>query len=349
MTTRTLTRRDRNRALLARQLLLERADLPVPEALEAVAGLQTQYAPSGYIGLWSRLRDFERDRLTSALVDRTAIQGTLMRSTIHMVSARDFPLFAAGTRRARMEWWLRATRSGMTPDELGRIGDLARDLLRDGPIRQEELRARLEAEGVSRIGFQAVAQVVDFVRVPPSGTWDQRRANLYGLADTWLDAAPVEEADGIVHLVRRYLAGFGPATRHDIASWAGLPVSWVAPVLASLDLRRFRDEDGRELVDLPDAPLPDGEVPAPVRYIGTWEACLLVHARRTAVLPEAYRPRIFHIRAPHSFPTFLVDGAVAGTWRYEQGRITREPFHELPAAVRRQLDDEAEALAAFHA
>jgi Winged helix DNA-binding domain len=157
------------------------------------------------------------------------------------------------------------------------------------------------------------------------------------------------EEDGIDHLVRRYLTGFGPASRADIASWAGLPGQDVARALERLRLRRFRDESGGELVDLPRAPLPDSETPAPVRLLPVWDAMLLVHARRTGILPEQHRPAIFNIRTPHSVPTFLVDGAVAGTWRYEKGRVTLAPFGRLDTATRRELRDEADRLAAFHA
>jgi hypothetical protein len=116
-----------------------------------------------------------------------------------------------------------------------------------------------------------------------------------------------------------------------------------------MPLRRFRDERGGELLDLPRAPLPDPDTRAPVRFLPTWEAMLLVHARRTQVLPEPYRSLVFNTRTPHSVSTFLVDGAVAGTWRYEGGRIWWEPFEPLPRAARRELEDEAKGLAAFHA
>jgi hypothetical protein len=127
-----------------------------------------------------------------------------------------------------------------------------------------------------------------------------------------------------------------------------VPVTFFAGVLDRMPLRRFRDESGRELLDLPRAPLPDPETPAPVRFLPTWDAVLLVHARRTGVLPEAYRPRIFATTMPQSVGTFLVDGTVAGTWRYESGRVVMEPFRRLPRAVRLELDDEAERLGAFH-
>jgi hypothetical protein len=120
------------------------------------------------------------------------------------------------------------------------------------------------------------------------------------------------------------------------------------PVLERLELRRFRDERGGKLADLVGAPLPDPESPAPVRFLPTWDATLLVHARRTQILPERYRSLVFNTKTPHSSPTFLVDGAVAGTWRYERGRVRLEPFHSLPRPTLRELDDEAERLAAFH-
>ena len=135
----------------------------------------------------------------------------------------------------------------------------------------------------------------------------------------------------------------------DIAGWAGVNLATIRPALERLSLRRFRDELGKELLDLPRAPLPDPETPAPPRFLPVWDATLLVHARRTGILPEEYRARIFNVRNPQSVNTFLVDGQVAGTWRHEQGRIELEPFGRLPKQARAELNQEAERLAAFHA
>ncbi|MDQ2980774.1 MAG: winged helix DNA-binding domain-containing protein, partial [Actinomycetota bacterium] len=190
---------------------------------------------------------------------------------------------------------------------------------------------------------------VDLVRVPPSGTWERRRADLFGLAEDWVGPPEVTEAEAREHLVRRYLGGYGPAPASDIADWAGVAASDLSPTLERLSLRRFRDERGRALLDLPRAPLPDPDTPAPVRFLPTWDAALLVHARRTGIVPEEYRPRIFHVKTPRSFSTFLVDGAVAGTWRYDKGRIRLDPFRRLPRETRKELDEEAGRLAAFHA
>ena len=349
MTERVLSTRELNRALLARQLLLERSPLPVPRALEAVAGLQTQYAPAAYVGLWSRLHDFRREDLTRALEQRSAVQATLMRSTIHTVSAEDYALFAAGLRDGRRQWWLRAAARNLVGFDMALAAGALRRRLEQGPARTAELKALLAASGAPAVAWQGVGFWLDLVRVPPSGTWEQRRADLYGLADSWLGAPDPGAEAGLVHLARRYLAAFGPATVNDIAGWAGVPATQIKPALAILALRRFRDVKGAELFDLAVAPLPGPDTPAPVRFLHTWEAALLVHARRTQILPERHRNLVFHVRTPHSIPTFLVDGAVAGAWRYEDGVVRLNPFEPLAPRVRRELEREAKALAAFHA
>ncbi len=349
MAERVLSTRELNRALLARQLLLERSSLPLTRAIERVGGLQTQYAPSAYVALWSRLRDFRREALTKALEQRRVVQATLMRVTIHMVSAADYPLFAEGIRKGRRQWWVGGQRHQVEGLDMGKVAALLRKALRDGPRRQSELLELIQAEGLPRIAWSGVGLWLDMVRVPPSGTWERRRADLYRLADDWLKPSTATEAEGQDHLVRRYLGGFGPASLGDIANWTGLRVTALRPVVERLRLRRFRDEEGGELLDLPGAPLPDPETPAPVRFLPTWDATLLAHARRTQILPEVYRPRVFNTKTPHSETTFLVDGAVAGTWRYEKSRVRVKPFGRLAREARSELEDEAERLGEFHA
>jgi hypothetical protein len=338
---RILTQRELNRALLARQMLLERARTTLPRALERMAGLQAQYAPAMYLGMWSRLEGLERDHVTRALERRTAIQGTLMRSTIHLVSAGDYWPFAVGTRKARRESWLRYYDE--TPRGMAAAARRLRSRIAGGTMRRAEIEELLGRPAALGVGLW-----LDMVRVPPSGTWERRRADLYALAEDWVGPVDSKPADGVEHLVRRYLQGFGPARATEIADWAGLNVKTVRPALERLSLRRFRDEQGKELVDLPRAPLPDPDTPAPVRFLPVWDATLLVHARRTGILPEEYRPRVFNVKTPQSVNTFLVDGQVAGTWRHEKGRVNREPFGRFSKAVRRELDEEAERLAAFH-
>ncbi len=223
-----------------------------------------------------------------------------------------------------------------------------RQRLAGGPARTKELKELFASNGIPPIVWSGLGLWVDMVRVPPSGTWERRLADLYGLADDWVDMRAATEAEGIELLVRRYLGGFGPAAIADIAGWAGLPPAKVAPVVERLRLRRFRDQDGRALFDLLRAPLPDANAPAPVRFLLTFEALLMIHVRRTLILPERYRPIIFSSKTPLSAPTFLVDGVVAGRWKYEGGRVRLDPFEPIPRVARRQLDEEASALAAFH-
>ena len=342
-TERVLTTRALNRAVLARQLLLERSLASIPRALERIAGLQAQYAPSTYIGLWSRLAGFERAALTSALQRRKVVQGTLMRGTIHLVSSRDYWPFAVGVRAERQEWWLRVHRNQPDAAAHAAAARLLRRRLADGPLRKREIQELLGREVALGVGLW-----LDLVRVPPSGTWEQRRADLYGTAEDWLGPEDAAHDDGADHLVTRYLGGFGPAPVADIAAWAGLGVQTLSPALHRLPLRRFVAEDGKLLLDLRRAPLPDPATPAPVRLLPTWDATLLVHARRAAIVPERYRPLIFNTKTPQSVATFLVDGSTAGTWRIERERdraaLVLNRFEPLPRRVERELVAEAEAL-----
>jgi Winged helix DNA-binding domain len=345
---RTLSARELNRALLARQLLLERAKTPLRRALERIGGLQAQYAPSMYIGLWSRLEGFERDQLTRALERRTVVQGTLMRMTIHLVSKRDYWPFAVAVRKARRENWLK------TRDPSAReISSAARSVRRamgDGSMTSAELDEALgDHKGPIAVWRNGVGLWVDLVRVPPSGTWERRRADIYAVAEDWLGPENVSEAEGLAHLVRRYLGGFGPASRKDIADYCAIGLAAVDRALDGLKLRRFRAEDGTELLDLPRAPLPDPDTPAPVRFLPTWDATLLAHARRTGILPEQHRSKVFNVKTPQSVSTFLVDGAVAGTWTFEKGRVKTKAFGRLDPAARREVKAEADRLAELHA
>jgi hypothetical protein len=219
-----------------------------------------------------------------------------------------------------------------------------RRFLQDGPRRRKEIEEHLGRDKALGIGAY-----VDLVRIPPSGTWEQRRADLYGLAEDWVGPDETSEDDGLELLVRRYLAGFGPARTTEIADFGGVPVANVKRILGRIGPRRFRDESGRELIDLPRAPLPDPDTPAPPRFLPVWDSTLLVHARRTQILPEGHRSKVFNVKTPHSVATFLLDGQVAGTWRYEKGKIALDAFDGIPRKHRRALDDEAKRLADFHA
>jgi hypothetical protein len=339
-----------NRTLLARQHLLERAIADPIAVMESMGGIQMQYAPAGYIGLWSRTRDFTRPMLTQALEERRAIQGTMLRATIHTVSVADYWPMMAGVRRVNREWYARAQAREIGSTDMPAVAIAIREELSDGPLRMAELTRRIVARGFPERATAWAATWVDMVRVPPSGTWERRRADLYALADRWLPSTrEVGEDEGIRHLIGRYLGAFGPAPLADIANWMGLTAGQMRHVAEAMDLRYYRDEHGRALVDLADGRLADDDTPAPPRFLPVWDATLLVHARRTGILPEVHRSRIFNTKTPHSVNTMLVDGQVAGSWRYEDGEIRLDPFAPLTAADRHAVEDEAHGLALLHA
>lgn len=339
-----------NRTLLLRQGLLERARRSIPVSIERMGGIQNQYAPNGYIALWSRVAGFRREHLTSALLERRVIQATLMRGTIHLVSARDYHPIAAGVRRAQMDWWSGIARSRRLDDvSYPDVAAAVTELLSTGPLRRDQILEGLVGRGFRKEHWEGVSQYLDMVRVPPSGTWERRRADVYALGAAWMGANRASEEEGLELLIRRYLGGFGPAPIPDIATWARVPVAALEPVAERMRLRSFVDESGGSLVDLPGAPLADADIVAPPRFVPTWDAMLLVHARRTAVLPEEYRPIVFTSNNPPSLPTFIVDGRVAGWWRHEGDRIRVEPFAPISRRAMREVEEEAQGLAALHA
>ena len=352
-----LSTRQLNRAVLARQLLLERHEADIPTTLQRVGGLQTQYSPSGYIGLWSRLRDFERAALTRALEDRSVVQATLMRMTIHMVAADDFWTLCAGIRASRREWWLRIAKSRrLRPISYDELAMSLRTALADGPLPRAELVAAMELAGFDKPFWEPAGLWLDMVRVPPSGTWERRRADRYGLADQWIAPTDAErnaeEVDGLRLLLTRYLQAFGPAAVTDAATWAGVPRARLEPVAKAMgqemQLVTYRDERGVTLVDLAGMALPDVDTPAPVRFLPTWDATLLAHCRRSGILPEEFRTAIFHTKIPQSVGTVLVDGSVAATWAWRIDHVEIDELTKLNGAQRRAVASEADQLTAFY-
>ena len=340
---RALSQRALNRALLDRQLLLRREALSIPEGLTRTAGLQAQYAPAMYVGLWSRLHGFERAALTRALEDRSVVQGTLMRGTIHVVAAADYWPFALAIRHPRRRWWLSSVRGPLAPHMAAAARQLRRHI-GDQAMHRTEIEALIGKHRFSGVGLW-----VDLVRAPPSGTWDHPRASLYAAADAWLPQPRQTPAEALEHLVTSYLRAFGPAAPADIASWAGLRTADLGPTLRHMDFAEYTDAEGDELIDVDDGALPDPDTPAPIRFLPVWDATLLQHARRAGIVAEEHREQVFTTKHPQGTATFLVDGAVAGAWHHEEGRIVLEPFIELDKPTRRALDEEAQALAAFYA
>jgi hypothetical protein len=259
-----------------------------------------------------------------------------------MVSRREFWPYALAIREPRRTWALRSV-AGLSADSAEAGAGRLREALAGGPKTVKELDGLIS-------GFLGMASLwVDLVRVPPSGTWERRRADRLGLAEQWVGPENATAAEGLALVIRAYLRAFGPASWADIAAWAGTPATVVRQGGEGLTFVRYRDEQGRELLDLPGAPLPDPDTPAPVRFLPHWDAVMLVHARRTGILPEAYRSRIFTSRNPFSVGTVVVDGRIVAAWSFRDGRIVLDPYEELARRDRDAVEDERAALEAFHA
>jgi hypothetical protein len=190
--------------------------------------------------------------------------------------------------------------------------------------------------------FSWVMALARLEQIPEAAFWAFRGSPLLRPAEH--DLPP--RAEAAAHLIRRYLAAFGPATRADVSQWSGVPIRDLAPGFESLRLRTFRDERGRELLDLPRTPLASADVPAPPRLLPRWEELLLAHKDRTRVLPDEYRKQVIAVNGDVR-QAFLVDGFVAGYWRDDGDRVVLEPFAPLPRTVKRELEDEAARLATW--
>lgn len=350
---RTLSVRELNRATLARQLLLRRHRLAVHLAIERVAGLQAQWPPSPYVGLWSRLEGFRREQLVRAVERRRVVKATLQRATLHLVTAEEYLAYAGVFLRRRVETLERALASEPGGPDVDELARRVAQLTAERPRSRPEL---LELLGLPRLVgedrrpwrvWHAVAAKAALVHTPSSSLWRSHTGGVtFSTAETWLGARGAEGEEAVARIVRRYLAAFGPATRADVAQWSGLPLAVLGPGVDRLSLRRLADEEGGELLDLPRAPLPPAETPAPVRLLPRWDDLLLSHADRTRVIPADYRPLVI---APNGdvAQTFLADGAVAGTWELVDGRVELAPFAPLPRRARRELADEAARLEGF--
>ena len=342
MAERVLTQRELNRTTLLRQLLLRRERLSPVRAVERLAGLQAQLSSSPYIALWARVERFERSSLERALVRRRVVKALLMRATMHLVSARDYPYLDAAVREARTLTRVRG--SGRPPDELvEQIVALTRE------------RPRTRTEIMESLGFHSRTPEADELRtyswVVALGRLEQTPAcALYGFrgSPTYepADHEHPPRAEATAFAIKRYLAAFGPAAKADVSQWSGVPIRDLEPGFEALRLRRFRDERGRELLDLARAPLAQADIPAPARLLPRWDELLLAHKDRTRVLPDDYRKAVIHKNGDVQ-QTFLVDGSVAGLWRQEGERIVLEPFAPLPRGAKRELENEAARLAAW--
>lgn len=351
-----LSLRALNRATLARQMLLARQRLPVARAIERLAGLQAQAPNPPYVGLWSRLEDFPREALTEALRRRRVVRLSMMRATLHLVSARDAlawrPLLDAAHQRGLLGNHKRALEGVDRAEALA----LGRALLDERARTSTELgQALLErwprSEPASLAGL--IRNNLPLVHLPPAGSWNSHQNALLQRLGAWLGKDEEEQGAATQDdLLLRYLAAFGPATLADAGAWSGL-TGWKAVAeRLGMRLRRFEGPQGETLFDLPRAPRPDEATPAPPRLLAEWDSLLLAHEDRGRVLDEAHRPRVFTINGIVR-GTVLIDGFVAGTWKIERAKgaatAVLEPFARWPEAGREGAEQEALRLLAFAA
>lgn len=351
MTTETLTLRQLNRATLERQMLLERAEITTVAAVEQLAGMQAQEPKHPFIGFWTRVAGFRRENLHAALREREVVRATLMRATLHLMSADDYAQFRAPlqpmlTNAMRV---LGARAEGL---DLEQVLPAARALLAERPLTFNELRPLLQ-EAFPEVNDRALGYAtrcqLPLVMAPTDDRWAFPSQAKFAFAEGWLNQ-PLSDDPAPEPLVLRYLAAFGPASAADLQAWSGL--QGMKAVLDGLrpQLATFRDERGRELFDLPDAPRPDAETSVPPRFLPEFDNLVLAHADRTRVLADEHRGTVvtknLRVRA-----TFLWDGFVRGTWEIKRKRTTATlhitPFEPLPPGAADALTAEGEALLRF--
>ena len=335
---RTLTRQELTAALAARQMLLERQRVAPAEAIRRLTPLQGQHPPAPFLALAARLDGFTRESLEAAIVSRDVVKTTIMRLTLHLAAADDFPAYAQLTRQARLRTW-RKTYPHL--DEARVTADLGAWLAE--PRTNGEIRERVRRyDGIAEDPYTPVIfarTLLPLVQLPPAGFWlDSRRSTSFVV-----DPRPLPERAAAAALVlARYLAAFGPASRRDIASWSGVAQLDFAEGLARTTTVSFRDERGTELLDLPEQPLPPASTPLPVRLLAHWDQPLLAFAHRDRIIPPGVQPLKLTLSGD---PTVTVDGRVAASWALEREgdavRLTVTPHIEIARAAREEIRAEA--------
>jgi hypothetical protein len=344
--TASIDRRGLNRTVLHRQLLVERTVRSTADVVAHLVAMQSQEPNWPYVGLWSRIAGFAHDDLTAPQADGRIVRGSLVRATQHLTTAEDYgwlrplvqPVLDAGLRSR----YFTDQAGDIDPAVLAAAGH---ELLRGGPLTRSALGKELTSRHPGRVGTilaMATQARLPVVHPPPNGfwgDWGNRRATPMALFDGPLDAAPDP-----ARLVRRYLTAFGPASILDVQAWSGL--RRLREVVEGMDLRTLRDDQGRQLYDVPGAPYADGAQPVPVRFLPAYDNLLVGHADRTRVVSDDDRRRV--ITGGLVRPTFLVDGFVRGTWSVgPDGAVTVDPFRPLSADEEAEVEKERAALTMF--
>jgi hypothetical protein len=344
---RRLTNRDLNRALLARQLLLERSDISAADAIAQVGGLQAQASVPPFVGLWTRVANFDAADLQRGIDTRQIVRATMMRHTIHFVGADDYRWLRPTIQPALDANFAAQTRKRLADVDIEPFLEAARKQFRKAPLtfaEVKELIRSLTPDGdIDAIAY-GVRTRLPLIGVPNESRWRFGGRAPFVPAEEWLGgklAKPDPRA-----MARRYLAAFGPATPGDATAWSG--VGGMRAVFESMrdELRSYRDEAGRELFDVPDGLLPGADVEAPVRFLPEFDNTLLGHKDRTRVIADEHR-RLVYIGPGLMTGTILLDGFAAATWHVRKDEMTIEPFRKLTKAEKQAIEPEAEALRAW--
>ncbi|MBU3061367.1 winged helix DNA-binding domain-containing protein [Nocardia sp. NEAU-G5] len=348
-----LSERTLNRTLLTRQHLLERSKLSVPDMCAHLVGLQAQDVPPPFIGLWSRIQDFDPATVSGALLDRSLVRITLMRATIHMVVPADALRIAPHIQPELEKIPFRAgfnsgAMLGLDPEEVRRRGEKA---LGDEPLTAAELRSIAAREFPDR-NPSAVLQTwlyqLPVLQTPPRGLWKNNSRPVWSRIEPWL-GAPLDDGYPLAELVIRYLRAFGPATTADVQAWSRL--TGIAEAVAQLGdrVRTYTDERGRTLYDPADAELADPDLPAPVRFLGWYDNAILSHKDRSRIVPDGAAPPLQHMAAQVS--PILLDGYLSGIYKIfpdrGRARLRIVPGRTWSAAERAAVEAEGAALLAF--
>jgi winged helix DNA-binding protein len=317
--------RELNRTLLARQFLLERADVPVAQAVSSLLALQAQWAPSAYVALWSRLRHVGKDEVTRS---PELVKASTLRGTLHVMARGDYPAIAAATIEAN-----RGRTENLGVDVAALRQALPRRPLRRGEAEEIAVRV-LGTDDRWTVAF--ALRALPFVRDGVAGPWPHTRP---GPVRLWRKPLPDAQTSA-VRVVRAFLAAYGPATRDDIQRFTNFRIRQIAPALDGLDV-------GEGLYDVPGAVRVSGRARAPVRFLPAFDSALLAHLYTGRLVPPEYVDAVYNRKNATCKSTFTVDGFVAGTWRIDGTRIVVEPFVPLPPRRRREVDDEAARLLAW--
>lgn len=349
---RILTARDLNRATLARQGMIERQTMTPAAMIEHLVGIHAQIPNSPYIGLWTRLQHFQRDDLAQLIERRQVVKVAMMRGTLHLFTAPDY-LRLRGTLQLALDQSFAAITKGRGDFDVAQIVAEARQLIGDAPRSFAEITTHFEAlmpdTDIGAIRHTIRTQI-PLVQVANGSVWSFPGNPKFALAEQWLNQSiPLEQAD-IRGLIFRYLRAFGPATIADIQQWSAMSrlKEAIAPFRAELVV--YKDEAGKELLDLPELPLPEGDSPVPVRFLPELDNLLVCHSTRIGVVSPEYRARIYP-KNGRLAATFMTDGLVRGVWRIEKSKkavnLIIEPFETITPDDQQALQDEGERLIRF--